>query len=181
MRLDKFVEETKIESIFGRGTFKAVVMTGSPVSKSYTLKKIKSGNIETRLIGVDENYLKLYVNSCLPLFIDATSSNPGNIAKRYNALESLGYDTALVLVNADLRTEAIRHSLLIEIKDIKELNDDAILQISKKMEFFYDTPVKNPIGQQNVQRMRENGWKCIVPELYSPSELKRMVGVLCNE
>jgi hypothetical protein len=62
-----------------------------------------------------------------------------------------------------------------EVKnDVGELTDDVILKAFKKMEFFYDSPVKNPIGQQNVQRMRENGWKYLTPNIYTMGELKQM-------
>lgn len=229
MRLDKFVEEEIItESILDRGIFKAVFMGGSAGSgKSYVLKKIKSGGIEPRIVNVDvfiekfggnsyENFydrskhltvnqLTLYINSCLPLFIDITSTEPTSTVKRYNILENIGYDMALVFVNTSLETALERNRnrertipddmvkdyhdkaqkmkgflrtkfpLFMEVKnDEGELTDSVILHAYKKMEFFYDSPVKNPIGQQHVQKMRENGWKYLTPELMTMGELKQM-------
>jgi tRNA uridine 5-carbamoylmethylation protein Kti12 len=150
--------------------------------------------------------MTLYINSCLPLFIDATSADPSGTVKRYNILENLGYDMALVFVNTSLETAMERNRsrkriipdetvkdyyakvqkmkgflrtkfpLFMEIKnDVGELTDEVITHAFKKMEFFYDSPIKNPIGQQTIQKMRDNGWKYLVPEVYSMAELKQMV------
>lgn len=229
MRLEDWIEEEVItESVLDRGVFKAVFMGGSAGSgKSYVLKKIKSGSIEPRIVNVDVfiekfgnysytdfydrskhltvNQLTLYIDSCLPLFIDITSTDPTNTVKRYNILENLGYDMAIVFVNTSLETAIERNRqrkrvipdelvqdyhdkaqkmkgflrtkfpLFLEIKnDTGELTDDVILRAFKKMEFFYDSPVKNPIGQQYLQRMRENGWKYLTPNIFTMGELKQM-------
>jgi len=229
MRLEDWIEEEVItESILDRGVFKAVFMGGSAGSgKSYVLKKIKSGSIEPRVVNVDVfiekfgnysyedfydrskhltvNQLTLYIDSCLPLFIDITSTEPTNTVKRYNILENLGYDMAIVFVNTSLETAIERNRqrkrvipdelvqdyhdkaqkmkgflrtkfpLFLEVKnDTGELTDDVVLHAFKKMEFFYDSPVKNPIGQQHLQRMRENGWKYLTPNIFTMGELKQM-------
>jgi len=116
------------ESINDIGIFKSGWILGSPGSgKSYTLKKIKSGSIEPRIINTDKvfslykgewnNWAKiqykvkilnkkiytLYINSMLPLFIDSTSTSPQAILRRKSILDSLGYDTDfLVFINTDL-------------------------------------------------------------------------------
>jgi len=116
-----------IESIEDRGILKAVFLAGHPGSgKSYTLSKIKSGQIEPRIVNTDKfveffknadwakigeksktltkKQLSLYLNSMLPLAIDGTSSSISAILRRRGLLESLGYDTAMIFVNTDLDT-----------------------------------------------------------------------------
>lgn len=112
-------------------------MAGFPGSgKSYTLSKIKSGQIEPRIVNTDKsftlfdkdtwnkewdkiadrvktisrNQLALYINSMLPLAIDGTSSSTSRIMKRKGLLESFGYDTAMVFVNCSLDTALERAS-----------------------------------------------------------------------
>jgi len=193
--------------------------------KSYVIKKIKSGQLEPRIVNTDKfkeffgewrteasfdrskklttSQLALYLNSMLPLFIDATSSNVNAIIVRNNILESLGYDTAMVFVNVPLKTAIRRASqrerevpeeyvrevyekfkkmkgflrtkfpLFIEVKnDEGELTEKAIMNVFKKVSFFYTSPIRNPIGRENVRLMRENGWRYLTPNLYGESELK---------
>lgn len=150
--------------------------------------------------------LLLYINSCLPLFIDSTSTEPSNLVRRYNVLENIGYDMAFCFVDTSLETALQRNKdrqrtipdelvkdyhdksqktksflrskfpLFMEVKNDKgELNDEVVLNVFKKMLFFYDSPVQNPIGQDVIQKMRDNGYKYLTPELYSMSELKGMI------
>lgn len=123
MRLIKYL----VEGIEDRGIFKAVFLAGHPGSgKSYTLSRIKSGQIEPRIVNTDkfvEHYknadwmkigdrvrrlnnsqLVLYLNSMLPLAIDGTSGSISAMLRRRGLLESMGYDTAMVFVNTDLET-----------------------------------------------------------------------------
>jgi len=122
MRLDNFIKEyiNIDEGIEDKGIFKAVFMAGSSGSgKSYTLKKIKSGSIEPRIVNIDKfieagytdtdkskkltvSQLSLYLNSMLPLFVDSTSSLQQAIITRYNTLENIGYDMAMIFVNTPL-------------------------------------------------------------------------------
>ncbi len=121
------------ESINDIGRLKAIFLVGFPGSgKSYTLSKIKSGNIEPRIINTDrvveyfgktknldlsvplekalidkskiltKEFLFQYLNGILPLVIDSTSSNSRNLLLRYGALESIGYDIGVVFINTDL-------------------------------------------------------------------------------
>jgi len=127
MRLEDYIEEYPkgfklTEGIDDKGIFKAVFMGGMPgAGKSYVLKKIKSGQLEPRIVNTDKfkeffgewrtkasfdrskkltsSQLSLYLNSMLPLFVDATSSIVSAIIVRNNILENLGYDTAMVFVN----------------------------------------------------------------------------------
>lgn len=112
------------EGINDVGIFKAIFMAGQPLSgKSYTISKISSGNIGTRIVNTDtwinrfdkekakyltKSQLVLYLNSMLPLFIDSTSTNPSNIVKRKGLLNSIGYDTGMIFINADLETSIKR-------------------------------------------------------------------------
>lgn len=195
---------------------------------SYTLSKIKSGQIEPRIVNVDKfieyfgknyeeeyynkskkitmNQLFLYVNSLLPLFVDVTSSKPNTVVRRYNILENIGYDLAAVHVNCSLevaierarkRTRKVdednikryfeqiektkpflrsKFNLFIEVNnDDGELTDEVILSAFKKIKFYYDSPVKNPIGVETIETMKENGFKYLTPEVYSQNELKSII------
>lgn len=222
-------DEVITESILDKGIFKAVFMSGSAGSgKSFTLSKIKSGTIEPRIINVDKyieyfgkNYEKefydkskkitmnqsfLYINSLLPLFVDVTSSKPNTVIRRYNILESIGYDLACVHVNCSLETAIERarqrkrkvdednikryfeqiektkpflrskFNLFIEVNNNDgELTDEVILKAFKKIKFYYDSPVKNPIGVETINTMKENGFKYLTPDVYSVNELKSII------
>ena len=52
--------------------------------------------------------LQLYINSMLPLFVDSTSADPGNILRRKGILESIGYDVGIVWVETDVETAVAR-------------------------------------------------------------------------
>ena len=123
MRLLHFL----VEGIEDKGIFKAVFLAGHPGSgKSYTLSRIKSGQIEPRIVNTDKfvehyknaswmeigekvrqlnnNQLVLYLNSMLPLAVDGTSGSISALLRRRGLLESIGYDTAMIFVNTDLDT-----------------------------------------------------------------------------
>ena len=151
MRLIKFINE----GINDKGIFKAVFLAGTPGSgKSYVVGKIKSGQIEPRIVNTDKfftlfdkedwnNYwdkisdrvkivnidqLALYINSMLPLAIDGTSSSTSRIMRRKGILESFGYDTAMVFVNTSLETALERAS-----KRTRQVDPDFIRQTYERM------------------------------------------------
>lgn len=123
------------ESIEDKGIFKAIFMGGTPgAGKSFVLGKIKSGQIEPRIVNTDKGLeflagkhgvkltseyndafldraeqlnhkmLAQYVNGMLPLWIDGTSSKASSLFRRVGVLESLGYDYGMIWVNTDLET-----------------------------------------------------------------------------
>jgi len=116
------------ESINDKGILKACFMAGFPAAgKSYTIKQIKSGSIGVKTVNTDtwveffgsnidwtelgdkvkiltKEQLILYMNSLLPLWVDGTSSNSNALFRRKGILESIGYDTSMVWVQADLET-----------------------------------------------------------------------------
>ncbi len=146
-----------------------------------------------------------YVNSLLPLAIDCTSKKHEKTIQRANILENVGYDTAMVFVNTDLDIALERSSkrkrkvpeeeiinaynylqkskpylkskfnLFLEITNNGDIDDEVILKIFKKMNFFYDTPVRNPIGIETIEVMRKNGWKYLVPNVYTFTELEEIL------
>lgn len=121
-------KEYIIESINDKGILKACFMAGFPAAgKSYAISQIKSGSIGAKVVNTDtwvefygsnidwteygdkvklltKSQLILYINSMLPLWIDGTSSNSNALFRRKGILESIGYDTAMVWVQADLDT-----------------------------------------------------------------------------
>lgn len=52
--------------------------------------------------------LALYVNSMLPLFVDSTSADAGNLLRRKGILESMGYDVGLIWIHTELDTALAR-------------------------------------------------------------------------
>ena len=139
MRLKRYLDNLLAESINDRAIFKAVFVAGTPgAGKSYTIRKLTSGQISPRIVNTDiyteyfgkganlsaqewELYgtkiehlsfekLYQYINSVLPLWIDSTSANPSNTIRRKGILESFGYDTAAVFINTFLETSIKRNA-----------------------------------------------------------------------
>jgi len=130
MRLQTYINE----SINDKGIFKACFMAGNPgAGKSYVISKIKSGDIEPRIVNVDKlneylgadtqeqreslydkvhritsNQLANYINSMLPLWIDGTSAKVSEVSRRDKILRSVGYDTAMIWVNTTVETSIER-------------------------------------------------------------------------
>lgn len=168
MRLLKYL----IEGIEDKGIFKAVFLAGHPGSgKSYTLSRIKSGQIEPRIVNTDkfvEHYknadwmkigdrvrrlnnsqLVLYLNSMLPLAIDGTSGSISAMLRRRGLLESIGYDTAMVFVNTDLDT-AIKRVQQRERKVDPEFIKKSFRQLNDNKAFYrskFDTFIEVDNGE----------------------------------
>jgi len=164
------------EGIEDKGIFKAVFLAGHPgAGKSYTLDKIKSGQIEPRIVNTDkfhEHYknadwanigdkvrkltksqLKLYLNSMLPLAVDGTSGSIPAMLRRRGLLESMGYDTAMVFVNTDLET-AIRRVQARDRKVPEEFIRESFKKVNENKKFYrskFDTfiEVDNNDGELN--------------------------------
>jgi len=64
--------------------------------------------IEKEIKGVFKEKLTLYINSMLPLWIDATSSQLAYTLRRVGILEYFGYDVAMVWVTTDIDTAIAR-------------------------------------------------------------------------
>lgn len=233
MKFETFINDNIItESIEDKGIFKAAFFGGqSGAGKSYVLKKITSGQIEPRIVNVDTwiehlhaeydtpehnkskiltmSQLYLYVNSCLPLFIDSTSTNQLQVIKRYNILENIGYDLAMVWINVSLETSLNRVKIRnekglrivplaaaekyyyksLEVKsflknkfpifyeidnDDGKLTDDIVIEAFRKLTGFFNSPITNPIGIENVNKMKASGYKYL-SELISEQKLKSIM------
>lgn len=57
-----------------------------------------------------------------------------------------------------------------------ELNNDVILKAYNEVSNFFRDEIRNPVGKRTVERMRENGWKYLVPHIYSKEQIERLVG-----
>lgn len=123
MRLETYISE----GINDKAILKSIFLAGnSGAGKSYVLSRIKSGNIDARIVNTDKifewqgnqnvakaklltvNQLQLYVDSMLPLVIDGTSTNASTTLKRKAILETLGYRTGMVFINCSLETSLER-------------------------------------------------------------------------
>lgn len=110
--------------------FKAVFMAGSPGAGKSTIANKLFGGTGLKTLNVDafwqlykaqgktgnyERYWELYkvqeknfLAGRLGLIIDGTAKNPERMAQVKQALEDLGYDTAMVFVNTSLETSMNR-------------------------------------------------------------------------
>jgi len=124
MRLSEYIIN---EGINDKGIWKSIFLAGTPgAGKSFVKGKL-SGGVEPRTVNSDtwteflgagapgkweffkddvkritSNQLAGYINSMLPLWIDGTSSKPGNTVSRKGMLEGFGYDTGMLWVNTNL-------------------------------------------------------------------------------
>lgn len=107
-------------------TFKAVFMAGAPGAGKTTIANLLFGGTGLKMLNVDhfwqlynmtnrdqdekEHWEKvtkqggLYKMGRLGLVIDGTARNPERMLDAKSTLEDMGYDTAMVFVNADLET-----------------------------------------------------------------------------
>lgn len=206
-------------------------MAGQPgAGKSYVASKIKSGDIEPRIVNIDtlteflnihdtgsvydkakiisKNQLAMYLNGILPLFIDMVGANITRLRDRIDVLEQIGYDTALVFINTSLetaifraqkRTRKVSPDVITEyynkIKDSKndikkhfsfnieinndegELTNSVLLKAYKRISYFYDSEIDNPIGKERQELMVKNGWKYLDPNIMPLSDIKRLVNL----
>lgn len=228
MRFKQFINE----GIEDKGILKAVFIVGHPGSgKSYVLSKIKSGQIEPRVVNTDKvfplyskeewdkwvniknkvktinkNQLAGYINSMLPLAVDGTGTEPSVILRRVGLLESFGYDVAMVYVDTSLETALERagkrerpvdpefikrvysrikeakqfyRSKFSDWKEIKndqgELTEKIVIKAFLHMSAFYSSSMVNPVGKRMIEKMRENNWKYLSPNMRDLKEIKNVI------
>lgn len=56
-----------------------------------------------------------------------------------------------------------------------ELDDSAIMKIYKQVSGFYSGEVQNPVGKRTLQKLKDNGEKYLVPEVFDMETLKKKV------
>ena len=217
------------EGINDKGIFKAIFMVGFPgAGKSFTITKIKAGDIEPRIVNTDKFFtlfkdqwnmwdkigervkivnrrqLALYINSVLPMFIDGTGSSTSLVLRRRGILESYGYDVGMVFVNTSLETSLERaskrerkvdpefiksayeqinkaksfyrskFSTWMEVDNDKgQLNDSVVLHAFKVTKSFFSNKIVNPIGKEYKEKMIENGWKYLDPNIVELTDIER--------
>lgn len=59
--------------------------------------------------------------------------------------------------------------------DTDEFTDDMVIKAYNRVSYFFNAPVKNRVGQNIIEVMRENGWKYLTDGIYSKQELKQKV------
>ena len=66
----------------------------------------------------------------------------------------------------------------IEIPNDKfELTDEVIQKAFKSSAGFYNAPIGNPVGKKYYDKMMENGWKYLSPNIRDLEEIKKVVSV----
>lgn len=58
-----------------------------------------------------------------------------------------------------------------------ELTPKIIQHAFKKMGKFFDSPIKNPVAKEQLEKMREGGYKYLTPEIRTMDEIKKVVSV----
>ncbi len=58
-----------------------------------------------------------------------------------------------------------------------ELTNKAINRAFKLMGSLYNSPIVNPVGQNQKNEMKENGWKYLHPNVRTMDQIKKMVSV----
>ncbi len=139
-----------LESLEDKGLFKVVFMSGQQGSgKSTSYKKIiKGGDISPRVVTIDKwiefidpkkhNELRgkaqhltmaqlvLYVNGCLPLFVETTGGDLPLLKQRTSAIQKIGYDVAGIFVNTSLETSLKRVKARGETKGGRNIELDVV-------------------------------------------------------
>jgi len=68
-----------------------------------------------------------------------------------------------------------KFSPFIEVNnDVGELTDEVVIKAFNKMESFYNSPIRNKLGQESVTIMRENKWKYLSDGVYTRKEIENM-------
>lgn len=48
------------------------------------------------------------------------------------------------------------------------------------MDHFYNSSLKNPVGNRHINEMRENGWKYLDPNITKLDYIKKVLGIWYN-
>jgi hypothetical protein len=71
-----------------------------------------------------------------------------------------------------------KFSTFIEVNnDIGELTDEVVIKAFNRMESFYNSPIRNKLGQEAATIMRENGWKYLSDGIHTRTEIKNMTSM----
>lgn len=71
-----------------------------------------------------------------------------------------------------------KFSPFIEIEnDDGELTNEAVVNAFKKMTSFYSSKLKNPLGQDKIDKMKEEGEKYLMPSTMTKEEIQGLVSV----
>jgi len=118
-------------------------------------------------IGYD--YAMVFVNTSLETALERASQrerkvDPDIIKVYYDRLQKYKNDVKGLF------------SFSMEINNDKdELTNDVILKAFKRVSYFYDAPVENPIGQERYELMKEHHWKYLSPEILELNTIKTLV------
>lgn len=150
---------------------------------------------------ITKNMLYNYMNGCLPLFVDGTSSDASNVISRAGILESLGYDVGMIYIDTDINIAKERaekrakdigrivsldfidkvfsesesnkeyfkskFKFFKEFKNDGELDDSLLKKLFNSTQSFFEEDLKNPIGNRNVDKMKELNIKYLDEGIYS--------------
>jgi len=79
--------------------------------------------------------------------------------------------------NHDFYKDRFRGNMLTINNDDGELTDEIVNKAYKKVAGFFNAPVKNPVGQDIIEDMREKGAKYLSPETFSKEHIDRSISV----
>jgi predicted kinase len=149
-------------------------------------KKMKIRNFAKKLT---KNKESLLLNGMIPIILDGTGKDYDKVVNQKNALERLGYDISMVFVNTNLETAKARNlkrersvpeevlenawnAVQNNIGKFQDLFSGKFFVVdnsgnssldSKRLDSIHrktiESPLKNKIGQQTINKLREIGGK----------------------
>ena len=133
---------------------------------------VNTERLKIRLNILDKlgyDYAMVFVNTSLETSLERASKrerqvDPEIIKVYYDRLQKYKNDVKGLF------------SFSMEINNDKdELTDEVVTKAFKRVSYFYDAPIENPIGQEYFELMREHNWKYLSPEIMDLNTIKSLV------
>lgn len=164
---DEYYDQSKILT---KGQLFNYVNSALPLAIDTTAAHVDSAIKKQKLlelIGYDT--AMIFVNTSLDMSLRRARSRKRVVADE----EVVKYYNLLLKAKSILKSQ---FPLFIEVKnDAGELTDEVVLKVFKRMSFFYESPIKNSIGQETIKKMKDNNYKYLIPGIYEKDELKNII------
>jgi len=178
VNVDKFTEFLDIENI------PAVYDRSKIISKNQLVQYFNGilplfidttaanpNRLRARLNVLDEigyDYAMIFVNTSL----DTALQRANNRQRKVDQSVIVDYHKKLQKLKNDVKGY---FNFNMEINnDDNELTDDVIKKAFKRISYFYDAPIENPIGVERYDKMLVNGWKYLSPNIMDIEDIKRI-------
>lgn len=191
VNVDKFVEHLNRDNKSGTFFRAGVYDKAKQLSKNQFAQYLNgalplfidatSANMDTlrgRLNTLDTigyDYAMVFVNTSVE-----TAQKRVNMRARKVDPEVIKYDYEVIQKLKNKIKEYFPFHMEIN-NDDGELTDDIILKAYKRISYFYEAEIENPIGKERYDMMREKGWKYLSPNIIDISEIKRLINGWYND